>query len=122
MLRHSAKCGALVFEETKVTSVEFEGAPTDSRPISVSWKTAQGTTGKTTFDYLIDASGRNGILSTKYLNSRKFNNSLKNVASWGYWKNTGMYKHGTVREGSPFFEALSGQCFDVLRQDLITYI
>lgn len=91
-----------------MTGIDFEGSPTDSRPIAVSWKTAQGATGKTTFEYLIDASGRNGIISTKYLKSRKFTNSLKNVASWGYWKNAGAYKPGTNREGAPFFEALTG--------------
>ena len=46
----------LIFEETKVTGVDFEGSLTETGPITVSWKTTQGTTGKTTFDCLIDAS------------------------------------------------------------------
>ena len=45
----------------------------------------------------------------RYLKNRKFNSSLKNVAVWGYWKNTGMYGEGTHRENAPFFEALSGE-------------
>lgn len=109
MLQHSRNSGASVFEETKVTSVDFEGVGVDSRPVSVTWKNNQGATGKIAFDYVVDASGRNGILSTKYLNTRKFNNSLKNIACWGYWRNSGMYKPGTPRAGSPFFEALSGE-------------
>ena len=47
-------------------------------------------------------------LGRRYLKNRKFNTSLKNVAVWGYWKNTGMYGTGTSRENAPFFEALSG--------------
>ena len=85
-------------------------------------------TGRTSFDYLVDASGRAGLLSTKYapvhnifatlpnkvlhryLKNRRYNQSLKNVAVWGYWKGTGMYGKGTDRENAPFFEALSGMC------------
>ena len=108
MLGHAVRCGVFIFKETKVTRVDFKGSLTETCPITVSWKTTQGTTGKTTFNCLIDASGQNGILSTKYLKSQKFTNSLKNIASWGYWKNGGVYKFGTIREGAPFFEALTG--------------
>jgi hypothetical protein len=38
------------------------------------------------FEYLIDASGRNGIKSNKYLKNRSFNEGLKNIANWTYWK------------------------------------
>ncbi|KAI0644720.1 hypothetical protein C8Q79DRAFT_912671 [Trametes meyenii] len=79
------------------------------RPRSVSYETAFGGRGEITFDYLVDASGRAGVMSTKYLKNRKFNTSLKNVAVWGYWKSTGMYGKGTDRENAPFFEALSDE-------------
>ena len=49
------------------------------------------------------------MITHRYLKNRKFNASLKNVAVWGYWKNTKMYGKGTARENSPFFEALSGE-------------
>jgi len=62
-----------------------------------------------TFKYLIDASGRAGIMSTRYLNNRHFSQSLKNVAVWGYWKNVGSYGLGTPRAGAPYFEALLGE-------------
>lgn len=66
-------------------------------------------TGTTSFDYLIDATGRAGIMSTKYLKNRHFNVSLKNVAIWGYWVDVGSYGVGTKRQGAPWFEALIGK-------------
>jgi hypothetical protein len=47
-------------------------------------------------------------MSNRYLKNRRFNASLKNVAMWAYWQNTGVYARGTAAEGSPYFEALSG--------------
>ncbi|KAB8207951.1 hypothetical protein BDV34DRAFT_191394 [Aspergillus parasiticus] len=59
-------------------------------------------------DYIVDASGRNGLISTKYLKNRTFNKGLRNVASWGYWKGGGVHGVGTHKEGAPYFEALKG--------------
>jgi flavine halogenase len=70
-------------------------------------------TGTTTFDYLIDATGRAGIMSTKYLKNRHFNVSLKNVAVWGYWNGVDIYGVGTNRKGAPWFEALTGEALRV---------
>lgn len=108
MLRHASKCGAKVFEETKVTELEFEGSEQSGRPVAALWKQKSGATGRITFSYLVDASGRNGIMSTRYLKNRQFNSLLKNVACWGYWEGTGKYLPGTSRENSPLFEALAG--------------
>lgn len=66
--------------------------------------------GTTAFTHIIDATGRAGILSTRYLKNRHYNASLKNIAVWAYWKNAGRYGIGTSREGSPWFEALTGTC------------
>ncbi|KAI0769406.1 FAD/NAD-P-binding domain-containing protein [Trametes elegans] len=98
----------------RTSAVEFavdggNNAEKLGRPQSATYETAFGGKGEITFDYLVDASGRAGILSTKYLKNRKFNATLKNVAVWGYWKNTGMYGKGTDRENAPFFEALSDE-------------
>ncbi|KAI9061696.1 FAD/NAD(P)-binding domain-containing protein [Trametes sanguinea] len=98
----------------RTSAVEFaldEGsnAARLGRPRSVLYETAFGGKGEITFDYLVDASGRAGIMSTKYLKNRKFNMSLKNVAVWGYWKSTGVYGRGTDRENAPYFEALSDE-------------
>jgi flavin-dependent dehydrogenase len=96
--------GAQVFEETKVTALDFDG----TRPISASWKNKSGEASTIRFDYVIDASGRAGIMSTKYLKNRIFNDNLKNVAIWGYWTGHGKYLPGTERENSPLFEAIEG--------------
>lgn len=58
------------------------------------------------FDYLVDASGRNGIVSTKYLKNRRFNEGLKNIANWTYWKGAKRFNVGQPNENSPFFETL----------------
>ncbi|EIN06705.1 FAD/NAD(P)-binding domain-containing protein [Punctularia strigosozonata HHB-11173 SS5] len=109
LLRHAAESGAAVFERTRVNELHFS-EDEQRRPISASYTRGEET-GTISFDYLIDASGRAGILSTKYLKNRKFNESLKNIAIWGYWQSTGGYMKGTGldREGAPYFEALTDE-------------
>ncbi|KAL8896115.1 MAG: hypothetical protein Q9207_007869 [Kuettlingeria erythrocarpa] len=121
MLQHARKSGAKVYEGIKVTDVVFrsllqtngdseEGSLVASRdrPVSASWSSEQdGTTGTLDFDYLVDASGRAGLLNG-YTKNRTYNKGLKNVASWAYWNNTGIYASGTARANSPLFEALIG--------------
>ena len=81
------------------------------RPTSASYtRKSLSSSGLITFTYLIDASGRHGLLSTRYLRTRRYNQGLKNVASWGYWSGAGRYARGDKRrEGSPFFEALGDE-------------
>ncbi|KAF9265990.1 putative halogenase [Marasmius fiardii PR-910] len=75
LLRHAAESGARVLEGVTVNEIHF--SPDDSAvPISASWTTKSGQNGITSFEWLIDASGRNGIMSTKYLKNRKMNSSL----------------------------------------------
>lgn len=120
LFKHAGENGAKVFDATRVDYIEFEisdernGArnselPDPGRPVSAKWSRKDGSSGVVKFDYIIDASGRAGILSTKYLKNRRFNQGLKNVACWGYWKNGGAYGAGTHEEGSPYFEALQGK-------------
>ena len=135
LLNHARSCGADVYEQTKVTGITF--SPDDPTvPISASWVHTPSPSpmsppaspaqpldgnasscsdqkyapieGTTTFGYLIDASGRAGIMSTTYLKNRHFNSSLKNIAVWGYWNDVGTYGVGTPRQGAPWFEALTG--------------
>ena len=40
--------------------------------------------GEITFDYVMDASGRAGLMSDRYMKNRHYNASLRNVALWGY--------------------------------------
>ncbi|GMG07063.1 unnamed protein product [Aspergillus oryzae] len=113
LFRHAAHSGAKTFEAVKVNSVTFTPSPTldtgPGRPVSASYtQKSDGATGVIGFKYIIDASGRAGLLNTKYLKNRKYNQGPKNVAVWAYWKATGKYGEGTPRENSPYFEALTG--------------
>ncbi|PHH66609.1 hypothetical protein CDD81_6446 [Ophiocordyceps australis] len=120
LLKHAETSGAQVFQTTRVEAIQFAPStatalPLDShaaissadRPISATWSGKDSTTGNISFEYLIDASGRHGILSTKYLKNRKFNDNFKNIANWGYWSGCEMYGRGTHMHGAPYFEALS---------------
>lgn len=117
MFRHAGEEGARIYDGVKITEVQFEEtdvegfdpkAQSPGRPVSATWSRKDGSTGNIKFDYIVDASGRVGIMSTKYLKNRKFNQGLKNVASWGYWDNPGKYGAGTERDNQPYFEALTG--------------
>jgi flavine halogenase len=110
MIRHAEKQGVKVFEETRVESILFEGDDaSSSRPISAAWKNKSGQQGTITFDWLIDASGRQGIVSTKYLKNRIYREGLRNVAAYGYWTNCSIFDEGGPRENAPWFECLTGK-------------
>lgn len=138
IFRHAGKSGAKTFDGVKVNSVEFastngglngltngtnDGTPNNTnsdhhdskysspgRPISASYtRKADGTTGTIRFDYIVDASGRVGVLNTKYLKNRHYNTALKNVANWAYYEGTNFYNNDATRRNTPFFEALNGK-------------
>lgn len=117
IFKHAAKSGAQTFDETKVESLEFvptdevwgDDLPNPGRPVSATWSRKDGSSGVIKFDDVIDASGRVGVVTTKYFKNRKYNQGLKNVASWGYFKNTSAFGIGTHKEGQPYFEALGGE-------------
>lgn len=115
LFKNAATNGASVHDGTKVTAIHF--IPSDSttyatepgRPIAADYVSKSGVSGTIKFDYLVDASGRAGVMSTKYLKeNRRINQSLKNVAVWGYWKGGAKYAPGTKRENAPWFESLTG--------------
>ncbi|KAG6895109.1 hypothetical protein C0992_003120 [Termitomyces sp. T32_za158] len=105
LLRHAAASGVKVFEGVKVTDIKFS----DERPVSAIYEIEGNKREEIHFEYLVDASGRTGLLSTKYLKNRRFTNSLRNMALWGYWKGGGRYAQGTDRENAPWTEALTGK-------------
>ncbi|KAK0451907.1 hypothetical protein EV421DRAFT_1071083 [Armillaria borealis] len=108
LLRHAEELGAQVFENHKVTNLIFaDNNVSEGRPIRAEFNGPDGELRSISFDYLVDASGRVGIMSTKYLKNRKFNNTLRNVASWGYWTGAKRYMPGSERDNAPFFEALT---------------
>jgi hypothetical protein len=108
---------AKTFDNTKVASIEFEpeskgsesATPNPGRPISATWSQKDGSSGKTSYKYINGASGRHGLLSTKHLKNRTYNQGLKNIALWSYWKGAGSYGTGTHKQGLPYFEALKGK-------------
>ncbi|KAJ7319134.1 FAD/NAD-binding domain-containing protein [Mycena albidolilacea] len=107
LLNHAAAQGVHVYQETRVDSISFTGDPANSRPVEAAWTNKSGNSGSIEFDWLIDASGRSGIMSTKYLKNREFREHLRNVAVWGYWRNVTIYQEGTARSNAPWFEAMT---------------
>ncbi len=84
LLDHAASLGAEVVEGITVRDLEFDG----DRPVAANWVATDdpGRTGRIEFDYLIDASGRAGVMANRYLKNRQFHNVFRNVATWSYWK------------------------------------
>ncbi|KAJ7730742.1 putative halogenase [Mycena metata] len=108
LLRNASENGVRVHEGISVKTIEFS-LDNPKQPVSATWKSDTGIAGVVKFKWLVDASGRNGIMSTKYLKNRKFNHALRNVAMWGYWSGAGMYAPGTRRENATWLEALTDE-------------
>ena len=84
LLDHARELGVDVHEGVAVRELEFDG----DRPVAAIWSTGDGpdATGRIGFDYLIDASGRNGVMAVRHLRNRRFHNVFRNVAAWSYWR------------------------------------
>lgn len=94
LLNHARTVGVEVHEGVTIRDVKF----VDGRPVSASWAPTKGDEagGEIAFDYLIDASGRGGVLANRYFKSRRFHDVFKNVAAWAYWKDA-----KTLHKGPP---------------------
>ncbi|KAJ5775866.1 uncharacterized protein N7511_000877 [Penicillium nucicola] len=115
LFEHAGNSGAKAFDGVKVNAIEFKssgcqdghGDSSPARPVSASWITKdKSASGTIKFKYLVDASGRAGLVSTKYMKNRRYNEGLKNIATWGYFENAGIYGTSTPAEGDPFFPRL----------------
>lgn len=109
LLEHAKSQGVQVFEGVEVRNISF----VSDRPRSVTWgqKVGGHETGTISFDFLLDASGRAGIMSNRYLHNRREHNAFQNIAIWGYWKDAkrqpanfegdfeGALTMGTIPEG-----------------------
>jgi flavin-dependent dehydrogenase len=82
LLDNAREQGARVIEEAAVQDVEFDG----ERPAAVLWKGKDGVQQRLAFDWVIDASGRAGVLAVQKLHDREHHKVFQNVAAWGYWK------------------------------------
>jgi hypothetical protein len=130
LFRHAAKSGAKTFENVSLKSVNFEPYESDKftsqhkvanpgRPVSAEWKMKDGSFGTICFDYLVDATGRAGVLSNKYLKNRKFNESFRNIAMWGYFKGNIPPSPGTDRENQPISEGMRGESVNYIKTPLL---
>ena len=94
LLDHAKSQGVKVLEGREIQSLSFE----EDRPRRATWSQIAGerNTGKISFDYLIDASGRAGLMAMRYLKSRCYNRGFQNVAVWGYWKHAKQLAKGPL--------------------------
>jgi flavin-dependent dehydrogenase len=84
LLEHAKSQGVKVYEGTEIRGLTFDG----DRPKSATWCEVadSNNTGEITFEYMVDASGRAGIMAMRYLKNRYYHDSFQNVALWGYWR------------------------------------
>jgi flavin-dependent dehydrogenase len=93
LLEHAASQGAAIFERHEVTSVEW----TEGRCRRATWRHIDsGDSGQIEFDFLIDASGRAGLIPTRYNRDRHYHRVFRNIALWRYWEG--------VDQGEPDFQ------------------
>jgi flavin-dependent dehydrogenase len=87
LLDNARSKGVQVQHGVSAQSVTFDGT---GRPTAVHCVSEED--GKFTvddFDFLVDASGRNGLLSARHLRNRQPHPFFRNVAIWSYWDNAG---------------------------------
>jgi 2-polyprenyl-6-methoxyphenol hydroxylase-like FAD-dependent oxidoreductase len=83
LLNHANECGAVVRQEVKVDRVDFDG----ERAVAAEYYDRRSDVrGSVRFKYLIDCSGRSGVMASQHLQSRRYHDVFKNVALWSYWK------------------------------------
>lgn len=83
LLNHARDAGVEVTMGVTAKEVTFA----DGRPAGVRCDTDDGESHTIDdFDFLVDATGRNGLLSAKHFKDRHPHRNLRNVAVWGYWR------------------------------------
>lgn len=90
LMDHAREQGATVLQGVEVRDVFFTAdRPTGAR-LAPKGRANDGW--DISFDYIVDASGRNGLMATRYLQNRYYHEIFKNVGVWGYWKNTNRFE------------------------------
>jgi flavin-dependent dehydrogenase len=84
LFEHARDVGARAFDRCRVAEIEFA----DGRPVAATWQSDDREHGSIGFDYLVDASGLNGLMATRYLKNRVLQQNLQNIALGQYWRNT----------------------------------
>ncbi|MEV6791465.1 NAD(P)/FAD-dependent oxidoreductase [Streptomyces sp. NPDC051320] len=90
LLDHAASQGVEVIQQATVKEIHFA----DGRAVAADWE-HEGRTRRTDFDYVVDASGRAGILSARQLKNRRRHDEFRNVAISAY------YRGGTLLPRTP---------------------
>jgi flavin-dependent dehydrogenase len=90
LLDHAASQGVDVCQGATAKAVTFEGG----RAVGAEWLHA-GRRHSGRFDFVVDASGRAGLLSAQHFKNRQPNDVFRNVAIWGY------YQGGELLPGTP---------------------
>src|SRR5262249_33010464 len=82
LLEHARQNGVRVTTGVSASSVRFDG----ERPVAVVCRPDDGDAYVIDdFDFLIDATGRYGLLGSRHFGDRRPLRNLRNVAIWGYW-------------------------------------
>jgi len=104
LLDHARDCGARVCEETMVQDVEVR----DGRPVGATLRSRSGAVEQLAFDYMVDATGQAGLLSTRYFGKRTEELAFANIAVGGYFRGAKPYRdhRGVLRPGAFSMEAL----------------
>lgn len=82
LLDHAREEGVEAFEGTRVRDIRFSG----DRAVAARWQNGDGREGEIEFDYVIDASGRAGLLAKRHFDMRRMHDVFRNVGVWTYWK------------------------------------
>ncbi|HXB21678.1 MAG TPA: NAD(P)/FAD-dependent oxidoreductase [Candidatus Solibacter sp.] len=83
LLKNAVEQGVEVVENAAVKRVLFDG----DRAVSAEWanRKDESKINRVKFNYVIDASGRAGVLSQQQFKMRKQHEVFQNIAIWGYW-------------------------------------
>jgi flavin-dependent dehydrogenase len=74
MLKNAAEQGADVYQNVKVAKVNFDG----SRAVSADYHDGESkSSGTIQFKYVVDCSGRNGVIGNEHLRARRYHHVFK---------------------------------------------
>lgn len=91
LLDHARSQGVDVREGQGIHNVEFDG----DRAVAATYGTPRGPAdGRIDFDYLVDATGRAGLLASRQLRIRRTHDAYRNIAVWGYWRGARPFDRG----------------------------
>ncbi|SLM49939.1 CrpH [Nitrospira japonica] len=82
LIDHASSQGVSVLEGHEVKQLDL----VDGRPVAAPAVDSEGNRVRLTFDFLVDATGRSGLMATGYLRNRYYHKAFMNVATWGYWR------------------------------------